>query len=222
MGKNAYKGKYFSVLGDSVSTLAGYHPPECGVFYDWKMKRLAGISVPEDTWWGRVIADLEGKLLVNHSWAGSTVCRLPGCEVQSYGCSNERTGALGTEGRLPDVVMIFMGLNDLGFGMSLAPDGDSLTAFPVAYSVMLKNIQRHYPGAEIWCLTLPQIPGIGERARKFNQVIRYCADENGCRCVDIYRTDAVCDTMGDYHPTVQGMQSIARLVMEEIKTGGSH
>ena len=212
----SYKNKYFSVMGDSVSTLAGYNPPECGVYYDWKMKRLAGISTPEDTWWGKVIEELGGSLLVNHSWAGSTVCRLPGCEVESYGCSDERTGALGSEGHLPDVVMILMGLNDLGHGVSLAREGESLTSFPVAYGVMLKKIQQNYPGTEIWCLTLPRISGIGARAENYNRVIRTCAAENGCRCVDIYRSDAVCDTMGDYHPTAQGMQTIARLVIEAL------
>lgn len=44
-----FKNKYFSILGDSISTLAGYNPPENEVFYDWANKRLAQIFAPEDT-----------------------------------------------------------------------------------------------------------------------------------------------------------------------------
>ena len=44
-----YQNKHFSVLGDSISTLAGYNPPENAVFYDWGNKRLADIYAPEDT-----------------------------------------------------------------------------------------------------------------------------------------------------------------------------
>lgn len=207
MAKEGYQGKYFSVLGDSISTLAGYNPPECGVYYDWPMKRCAGILGPEDTWWGRVIAELGGQLLVNHSWAGSTVCRMPGYEIESYGCSDARTGALGTEGRDPDVVMILMGLNDLGLGVALS-------AFSAAYGLMLQKIQRHYPQTEIWCLTLPDVSGVGARVEGYNQTICAVAAQNGCRSVDIFCGDVVCETVDGYHPTARGMQMIAEMVLK--------
>ena len=113
----AYKDQYFSILGDSLSTLAGYNPPECAVFYDWNNKRLADIYAPEDTWWGKVIQALGGKLLVNHAYSGSLVCKHPACEVESYGCSDLRTGRLGLDELMPDVIMVLMGLNDFGNGM---------------------------------------------------------------------------------------------------------
>ena len=212
MAESNYKNKYFSVLGDSISTLAGYNPPECGVFYDWRMKRLAGILTPEDTWWGYVIEALGGKLLVNHAWSGSTVCRLPGCEVESYGCSDFRTGALGAEGRTPDVVMVFMGLNDLGYGISPA-------SFADAYGLMLKKLKNNYFQAEIWCLTLPQVPDVGGRVAAYNDTIRTCAAENGCRYIDVYRPDVVCDTLDGLHPTARGMRTIADLMLEELGRG---
>ena len=217
MTESCYKSKYFSVLGDSISTLAGCNPPQCGVFYDWSMKRRAGILNPEDTWWGRVIEELGGQLLVNHSWAGSTVCRLPGCEVESYGCSSDRAADLGAEGRSPDVVMVFMGINDLGHGVPLTPPGEGQVSFPAAYNRMLQNIHHHYPRAEIWCLSLPNVPGIGTRAEVYNQVIRACAAQNGCRCVELYRPNRVCETLDGYHPTARGMETIAGLVLDEIR-----
>lgn len=217
MMTDRFKDKYFSILGDSISTLAGYNPPECGVFYDWQNKRLANILVPGDTWWGRVIEELGGKLLVNHSWAGSTVCKLPDYEVESYGCSDARTGALSLEGQKPDVVMVAMGLNDRGWGMPLSWEGEKLTSFPVAYGTMLEKIKGNYPEAEIWCLTFPRVSGATERTSGYNQAICGCAEKAGCRCVDISATNVLCDTLDGLHPTCRGMQTIAELVLEEIK-----
>ena len=64
--------KIFSILGDSISTFAGYTPAEA-VFYDIWTKKEAGIFQPEDTWWMQVIDGLGGKLGVNNSYAGSLV-----------------------------------------------------------------------------------------------------------------------------------------------------
>ena len=60
-----YKSKYFSILGDSISTLAGYNPQGYEVFYKWDKMLQAGIFEAKDTWWGKVIDELGGKLLIN-------------------------------------------------------------------------------------------------------------------------------------------------------------
>lgn len=226
-----YEGKYFSILGDSISTLAGYHPEECAVFYDWKNKRAAGIVSAEDTWWGKVIHALGGKLLVNHAWSGSLVCCQPGCEIESYGCSDARTGALGRDGQLPDVVMILMGLNDFGWGMPVETqeEGKNLAVFSVAYGAMLEKIRRNYPQAEICCITLPRScwraePGFenppirgGWHFQDYCRAIRRCAEQYHCRLVDICRPEAPYDTIDGLHPTAEGMQTIADAVLEELR-----
>ena len=51
---NNYKDKYFSVLGDSISTLDGYTKPEFSSFYDSEKKIEAKVYIPRDTWWGQV------------------------------------------------------------------------------------------------------------------------------------------------------------------------
>jgi hypothetical protein len=97
MDTEKYKDKRFSVLGDSISTLQGYSEPKNAEFYDALRMRKAGLHGVEDTWWGQVIARLGGKLLVNNSISGSTVCRRPTHTIPSYACSDERTSALHTE-----------------------------------------------------------------------------------------------------------------------------
>ena len=226
----AYQGKYFSVLGDSISTLDGYNPPENAVFYDWKNKMIFDVYTPSDTWWGYVIESLGGQLLVNDAWSGSMVCKHPDCEIESYGCSDSRTGRLGTGDQKPDVIMVLMGLNDFGTGMVLRPktgEGD-LSCFSVAYETMLQKLRQNYPQAEIWCMTLPYsrcstdpdfvAPPIrsGGHIRDYCRVIRNCAEKAGCTVVDIFCPDAPYDTRDGYHPTGRGMYTIAQQVLKEI------
>ena len=228
--KSKYERKTFSVLGDSISTLIGYSYPDFAVFYNRENKLRSGIFTPADTWWGRVIARLGGELLVNNSYSGSTVCKHPMYEIESYGCSDERTAALGMYGQVPDVIMILLGINDWGRGMRIVPDEEEcgLHLFSVAYETMLEKIKRNYPEAEIWCLTLPRsqwsrnpecaIPFSysGGHIREYCEAIRICGEKAGCKVVDIYRPNDPYDTIDGFHPTVEGMRTIADAVLREL------
>lgn len=208
------KGKYFSVLGDSISTLQGANPADCAVFYDTARQWESGVLLPADTWWGKVIAALGGELLVNHAVSSSTVTHLPIYECPNYGCSDARTAALGREGIVPDVVMVFMGINDWGRGVPLA-------TFAEAYGLMLQKLRKNYPAAELWCLTLPvgtctrqptfvfptAIAGVTQA--QYNDAIRAVAAEHGGRLIELYRPDAPYDTFDGYHPNAAGMQTVA-------------
>ncbi|MBQ9777391.1 MAG: hypothetical protein IJW22_00555, partial [Clostridia bacterium] len=154
-----YQGKRFAVLGDSISTLDGYSKPDEAVFYQGMKKFESDVFASEDTWWGQVIDALGGVLWANDSFSGSTVSRKRGCTYPSFSCSDERTAALGRADTPPDVIMIFMGINDWGSGIRVVPqtadENDDLSIFCVAYRVMLEKLRHNYPDAEIWCLTLP-------------------------------------------------------------------
>lgn len=222
-----YEGKFFSILGDSISTLSGYNPPDCAVYYDWEHKYLSGVYTPSDTWWGKVIQALGGHLLVNNSWSGSMVCKHPLCEIESYGCSNNRTGGLGIGSQHPDVVMILMGLNDWGKGTRVNPRAGEydLNIFSVAYARMLHNIKENYPHAEIWCMTLPRsywssnpefiAPECfsGVPMGDYCNAIRQCAKDADCRLIDLTASDALYDTIDGYHPNAEGMRTIADRIL---------
>lgn len=228
---NLYKGKYFSILGDSISTLEGYNPPDYAVFYDWINKCRADVLAPCDTWWGQVIDALGGELLVNNAFSGSQVCNHPSCEIPSYGCSDARTGGLGTKERDPDVIMILVGLNDWGRGMRLTPsDGrEGEFVFSVAYGIMLEKIRRNYPDAEIWCLTLPWScwtanpdfapPSVrlGQHIREYCDTIRACGERAGCRVIEIYHPDQPYDTIDGYHPNADGMRTLSAAVLKGLE-----
>lgn len=220
-----YKNKYFSILGDSLSTFSGYNPSDCAVFYDLHNKRLAQIYSPSDTWWGCVSEALGGKVLVNDSWAGSTVCKLKGSTVDSHACSDTRTGRLGFDGINPDVIMVLIGINDWGYSKPLTSEDENSTyCFIGAYRTMLKKLKNNYPEAEIWCFTLPciQREWVTDTSKKhafsdYCDIIRKCASEEDCILLDIYDPDFSCETVDEVHPNYRGMLLIADKVLNEIE-----
>ncbi len=230
-----YRNKYFSVLGDSISTLSGYSQPEDAVFYRGMNKLEADVFAPADTWWGQVIELLDGRLLINDSFSGSMVTKRRDCIYPSYGCSDERTSALHAQHATPDVIMVYLGTNDWGCGAQPTPNDTSqaedLTVFSVAYTSMLEKLHANYPGAEIWCFTLavstcsarPDF-AFPYRYRKrhieeYCEVIRDCAKVQDCRLIDLYAQAKPYDTIDGFHPNRQGMQTLSAAVISELAKG---
>lgn len=228
-----YINKYFSILGDSISTFEGYSEPYDAIFYDALTKCQTDILKVTDTWWGQVINYLGGELLVNNSFSGSLVSKHPDCEISSYGCSDERTSSLAKKGISPDVIMVFLGTNDWGYGVKVKPQNESeeesLTIFSVAYKAMLKKLKYNYPSAEIWCFTLPisnykKLIGsdfpycyAGKHIEEYCKVICDCASEYGCKVIDLYNSGQKHDTIDGFHPNVKGMKTIADTVINILE-----
>ena len=130
--------RLFSVLGDSISTLAGYNPEGFAVFYDEAHKAQAGIGSPADTWWGRVIDRFGGTLLKNGSWSGSMVAGA-GCPAA---WSPERIAALA-DAQQPTQYLtgLFAALQpscDIGCAVAEAQMSELIQKH------ILKNIQRTF------------------------------------------------------------------------------
>ena len=228
---NRYKNKYFSILGDSISTFEGVSLPKEGAFYDTFKKLSANVLTVADTWWGQVIDALGGRLLVNNSISGSTVTWHKDYEYQSYGCSDERTSALGDESQVPDVIIVYLGTNDWGHGIKIVSESDEkedLSFFECAYLTMLKKIKSNYPKAEIWCCTLstsycsrsksfefPYYSG-GRHLFEFCESIRKIAKLEDCRLIELYKNAKPYDTIDGFHPNNEGMKNIANNFLANI------
>ena len=191
-GKEATKaspiphGAGFSIMGDSMSTLGGFIPPRWRCHYEGEVS-IPGVDCEGATWWGQVIQHFGGHLVANSSFSGSTV---EGFGFPA-GCSAERAeGLIGIEGEKPQVVLVFMGINDYGWGSArnqvmgnsasrsanpqdlggqepvlLTVDNAAIQRFKSAYATMLDNIHAVAPDAQIWCLTLaPAFTGDTEGA----------------------------------------------------------
>lgn len=171
--------RLFSVLGDSISTFAGVTPAGWRVFYEGEQLDVTGVRSPEDTWWSQVIQHLRGELLVNASWSGSVV---QGSEFP-VAASEQRCAALGAAGKMPDDILIYVGINDYGWGSGeaqvaagtpsapptlvaacdhvgevagMAPE-NGVELFAESYERMVRRLHELYPAARIWCATL--VPG---------------------------------------------------------------
>ena len=225
-----FQNKLFSILGDSISTLKGYTVPDYAAYYDTEHKLLSGVFTPAYTWWGQAVKALGGTVLVNNSFLGSTVCKRKGSEFPSFGCSDERTSSLHRGDIYPDVIMVFMGINDWGCGIQpeakSEADACSPYVFSSAYGMMLSKLRASYPLADIVCFTLPvSLYKNGEpfpysyggiHIEEYCSVIRRAAKEHGCLIADLYAASEPYSTVDGFHPDAKGMETLARAVTEEI------
>lgn len=220
--KNAstYKGKTLSILGDSISTFSGYIPSGNATYYPRDDVQSAG-----DTWWKKLMDALGMTLDVNNSWSGSYVTTVNG--NASAGCG-ARAEALGES---PDVIIVWMGINDFGNEVGLGTyDGTTTipattTTFREAYGVMLNKILTKYKTSEVWVCTLPQcekngetgfpeINGNGVALAAFNKAICELAEAFGVKVLDHNRCGLNYQNISVYesdslHPNKSGHSLIA-------------
>lgn len=164
-----------SILGDSISTFDGCNPEGFAVYYQGDRCTQTGVLAPGDTWWYQVIEHLGGTLLANSAFSGSLV---EGAGFPA-GSSRERIEALACGSAQPDIVIVFMGINDYGWGGAAAQaagrgnaipsaldletiepctasfaSSDAIERFEAAYSLLLQHLRAAYPQTEVWCCTL--------------------------------------------------------------------
>ena len=209
------KDKFLSILGDSVSTYkdascdasanksAEYNP------YFYKMPFPL-----EKTYWWRILEAFEMKLCVNNSWSGGN---LSGQDMENSGVN--RAGELATDkGQVPDLIIVFMGLNDLGRGVS--PD-----VFKADYEKTLATIKKKYPLATVCCVNLPdRDPCFKPRVNIFNDIICEATKNAGDNffVADLYNSPLNNDfyytnTVDGLHPDEDGMRYIAEVVENAIR-----
>lgn len=231
---NKYFGKQFSILGDSISTLEGYNPEGYSVFYGNQNCQGYDAVYKPNTWWSKVIDFFGGELLVNNSWSGSMVTKPPNqAQIFPSACSDERTSALHINNVEPDVILIYIGTNDWASGAKItdsAPDAqvDESKRFDLSYDIMLQKLKKNYPNSEIWCCTLCQTSMAphfgfefphsygGTHIKKYNEIIQNAAWKNRCNCIDLYGYNLPYDTIDGTHPTVDGMQTLATMMIRSI------
>lgn len=171
--------RLFSVFGDSISSFEGILPEGWRVFYEGEQRKLTGVDAPADTWWGQVIEHFGGTLLANASWSG---CVVEGTAFP-VGASSKRICALEADGKVPDDILVHIGINDYGWGSGdaqiaaatpsappelaaacpyhgrvagMAPDG-AVDNFAKSYEHMLAQMRQRWPHARIWASSL--VPG---------------------------------------------------------------
>lgn len=208
-------GKRFSILGDSISTYRGvsndasanaaliYNP----CFYGEPMPR-------EKTYWGILEERLGLSLCVNNSWSGGN---LSGRDDPDSGI-NRAANLSRDDGGEPELIIVFMGINDLG--RTVAPE-----VFSRDYEGTLCAIGEKYPRAHVCCVNLPdRDPYLKPRAEMFNDAIAHAAGRAGERffVADLFASPLKGDvyymnTVDSLHPDEDGMRMIADVIEGAIR-----
>ena len=228
-----------SILGDSISTFEGFNPQGYSVYYDAEMQAENGLKSVEDTWWMQVIRALGGTLCVNDSYSGS---RVSGKAFPSAAVSGERLGNLRIGTTEPDVILVYLGCNDYGYGVKIswermglhfANAKKDLNLFEDAYDEMTKQLKARYPRARIVCGTLmctavKHRPGwtfpesiFETDLAEYNDTIRKMTAKNGCLLADLAAEGLRYETLDGAHPTAEGHRMIAGAWIKCLEALGS-
>ena len=212
----------FSIMGDSISTYEGYNPFLYDVFYTEERAIQAGLRSVNDTWWMKVINSFGGELCMNDSYSGSYVAGATSASAHSV----ERVSKLKSEESLPDIVLVCMGANDCGGGITLhGEDADDEYAFDTTYGIMLDRIKAMLPEAKIYCATvmLTDDEASGkykfrlDYIEKYNEIIRQVTKDHGCALIEMFDKHIGYTTIDGLHPDRAGHQAIADMIIAGMK-----
>ncbi len=207
-----------SILGDSISTFAGYSNDaknanstigNNAVYYTGS-NYLNDVS---QTWWKRSIDECGMKLLVNNSYSGDMVTKK--AQERAINLHDDTIPSYETD---PDIIAVYMGINDFDNQVSLA-------YFKESYLGMVQKMMKRYHDAEIYLFTLvPNNQRKDEAALfQYNSVIKEIAEAYSLSIVDIYEDsninqDNCSQYMGDssLHPNIEGMQRISDCFLDVL------
>ena len=208
------KGKRLSILGDSISTYKGVSNDTSAnstLFYNPFFYKE---PFPLDkTYWKMLINELGLTLCVNNSWSGGN---LSGRENADSGV-NRVNNLSRDDGAHPDIVIVFMGINDLGRRVSAS-------VFSADYEKTLCIIGDRYPNAKVCCVNLPdRDPVMKNQTELFNSAIQAAVAAAGESffVADLFHSPLNNDnyymnTVDGLHPDEDGMKMISRLIKEAI------
>lgn len=231
--QNTNTVKYrLSILGDSISTFSGSNPSKNDYFYP-----SGSLTKVSQTWWQKLLnQNSQLSLLVNNSWSGSRVTT-----KNNDGSSGiERADSLDANGYNPDIIVIYLGVNDfrnsVGLGNINIHDISAVDqkTFSGAYLLMLDKVTKKYPDAKIYACTIPYTTDSvygnidpknnnGNYISEFNEVIRLASAKYGSTIVDLekigfnYNNISKLTVDGQLHPNEQGMSSIGKKVNFSIQ-----
>ena len=209
-------GKKLSILGDSISTYEGVSNDKAAssaTAYNPAFYR--GIFPLSSTYWHRVMDNLGLTLCVNNSWSGGN---LSGVDNPDSGV-NRAKSLSRDDGTSPDIIIVFMGINDLGRNVDAE-------IFAADYKRTLDTIKELHPSTQVCCVNIPDRDiFLKHRAELFNSIIESAVKSAGKNffIADLFTSRLNGDfyymnTLDGLHPDEDGMKIIAEIVENAIKS----
>ncbi len=211
-----------SLLGDSISTFAGYSN---NTLHNASLSGNASVYYPtdpditdeftvEDTYWKKIMNAFSFDLCVNNSQGGDM--------VTANGVSRAKN-LHNKKGENPDVILIYLGTNDLG---QQEEQKITVDRFKTKYNEMLDAIKTKYPDAQVFCMRLLTEERSADKPdvlADFNTVIHECATAHGYESISLgdtgwnYLSDTYKDATLRVHPNKGGMQKMADAAIPQIE-----
>ena len=234
------EGLGLSIFGDSISTYDGYIPYGFRVFYPL-YGELTDVS---QTWWMQLLNDTGMELCANDSSSGSTCVGVSlSLDDPQSGCSALRISQLmGIQGKVPDVIIVYMGTNDLLEGIPLGDNNGTrpveegvIENFSDAYSLILDKTANDYPTATIYCCTLPPVGDwgteqpfvtytnhLGLTSEDYSERIQMIAENKGISVIDLRQCGIEIDNLQEMttdgvHFNSKGMERLEQAILNGLK-----
>lgn len=230
--KERMRGMRFSILGDSISTYAGWSNdtsvnPTLGKNATW-FSPSRGLSVDE-TWWKATADDLGLDICVNNSWSGSMVQGGDwGDPPSDVSLAWNRAKQLSTSaGETPDLIVIYLGANDYnrensthqGIGHQLGSVDEDFYSrveaedyypknFAEAYAKMVYTVVKTYADADIYAFgcnasMLPRTVNDPTAYLPFNRVMTEICMHYGVEMIDLANESGIDQTNAEEYMLVE-------------------
>ena len=214
--KEILNGKSLSILGDSISTFAGYSNNtdynstigDNAIYYNG----TNAIVDVNETWWMQTINRVGMTLNVNNSWSGDKVTERGLSRAVELDNNNDAP---------PDIIAVYFGVNDFRVGVSLE-------VFAEQYANMVSAMKEKYPEAEICLFSLVYTSRVNSGINPndielYNEVVQQIANETNCCFVDLYNNSGINEENfseymadGDLHPNYFGMDCITQCFIDAL------
>ncbi|MBR2327518.1 MAG: SGNH/GDSL hydrolase family protein [Clostridia bacterium] len=227
------KGKYISILGDSISSFNGISN---GMSYrediaDNAVHYYGGNGVTLDrTYWMQTANRFGLNICVDNAFAGDV--------VRNGGLT--RSDRLHTDaGQKPDIILFYMGINDCGLykeapgsvsdysALKTGSGYKSAANFAEAYAISIEKMKAAYPDAQIFCVTLlPQsyYDVTESLVESYSEAIRTVAAHYGLPVIDFANNSGITwenhlnyMTADKIHPNADGMDLMAKTVIDAVE-----
>ena len=214
------KGKRISILGDSISTYKNVSNDINANSTIFGNPYFYCEPFPlEKTYWSLLIEKFGLSLCVNNSWSGGN---LSGRNDFDSGI-NRAKNLSRNDGSKPDIIIVFIGINDLGRNVSY-------DVFAEDYCETLMRIMLKYPSASVCCVNMPDRDiSFRERTEEFNRIIKSAVDYmgDGFFVADLFNSrlnndDYYNNTLDGLHPDEDGMRMIAEVIAEAFEREINH